>query len=62
MQNLLCSCDGRPKRGDELEHFLRMREGGDEAGRTVRDPDTGQDVVLSRGQVEAIRWGGGRRG
>ena len=52
--------DGRrirkPKRGDELEHFLRMREGGEDAGFTVRDPATGQDVVLSRKQVEAIRY------
>ncbi len=50
--------DGRkickPKRGDELDHFLRSVEDGN-AGVTVRDPFTGQDVVLSQKQIEAIR-------
>jgi ribosome biogenesis protein ERB1 len=50
--------DGRkirkPKRGDELDAFLRRMEGGD-AGITVQDPMTGQDVVLSAKDVEMIR-------
>jgi len=44
----------KPKRGDELDAFLRRMEGGD-AGVTVQDPMTGQDVVLSAKDVEAIR-------
>jgi len=44
----------KPKRGDELDAFLRRVEGGD-AGVTVQDPMTGQDVVLSAKDVEAIR-------
>ncbi len=44
----------KPKRGDELDHFLRRMEDGD-AGITVRDPMTGQDVVLSQKRVEEIR-------
>ena len=44
----------KPKRGDELDAFLRRLEGG-EAGVTVQDPMTGQDVVLSAKDVEAIR-------
>lgn len=44
----------KPKRGDELDHFLRQMEDGN-AGITVRDPLTGQDVVLSQSQVEKIR-------
>ncbi len=44
----------KPKRGDELDHFLRGVEDG-EAGITVRDPSTGQDVVLSAAQVDAVK-------
>ncbi|TRY70438.1 hypothetical protein TCAL_06529 [Tigriopus californicus] len=44
----------KPKRGDELDHFLRQMEDGN-AGITVRDPLTGQDVVLSQSQVEKIK-------
>ena len=44
----------KPKRGDELDAFLRMVEDGN-AGVTVQDPMTGQDVVLSAKQIEAIR-------
>ena len=44
----------KPKRGDELDAFLRRVEVGD-AGVTVQDPMTGQDVVLSAKDVEAIR-------
>ena len=43
----------KPKRGDELDHFLRRMEDGD-AGVTVQDPQTGQDVVLSKEDVETL--------
>jgi len=44
----------KPKRGDEIDNFLRKME-NPESWRTVYDPQTGQDVVLSNEDVEHIK-------
>ena len=44
----------KPKRGDELDKFLNRMD-NPEHGITVTDPMTGQDVVLSEKDIEAIR-------
>jgi len=44
----------KPKRGDELDHFLSKMDDPN-FGVTVRDPTTGQDVVLSDKDVETIK-------
>ena len=44
----------KPKRGDELDAFLNKMDDPN-FGVTVRDPTTGQDVVLSERDVETIR-------
>ena len=44
----------KPKRGDELDKFLDKMD-NPEHGVTVTDPMTGQDVVLSEKDIEAIR-------
>jgi ribosome biogenesis protein ERB1 len=44
----------KPKRGDELDKFLNRMD-NPEHGVTVTDPMTGQDVVLSENDIEAIR-------
>ncbi|KAJ1523942.1 hypothetical protein ONE63_010491 [Megalurothrips usitatus] len=44
----------RPKRGDSIDQFLKRMEDPN-FFRTVRDPQTGQDVVLSEADVELIK-------
>merc|ERR1712071_112946 len=44
----------KPKRGDEIDNFLRKME-NPESWRTVYDPQTGQDVVLSNEDVDLIK-------
>jgi len=44
----------KPIRGDEIDNFLRKME-NPESWRTVFDPLTGQDVVLSDATVETIK-------
>ncbi|XP_046389036.1 ribosome biogenesis protein BOP1 homolog [Ischnura elegans] len=43
----------RPKRGDELDNFLRKMEDPD-FWRTVKDSQTGQDIVLGENDLEII--------
>ncbi|EFX77685.1 hypothetical protein DAPPUDRAFT_305412 [Daphnia pulex] len=44
----------KPKRGDEIDNFLRKME-NPESWRTVYDPQTGQDVILSNEDVDLIK-------
>lgn len=44
----------KPPAGDELDNFLRKMEDPD-FWRTVKDPQTGQDVVLCNADVEVIQ-------
>ncbi|XP_053989098.1 ribosome biogenesis protein BOP1 homolog [Hylaeus volcanicus] len=49
--------DGRkiikPQKGDQLDNFLKRMEDPD-FWRTIKDPQTGQDVVLSEADIELI--------
>lgn len=49
--------DGRkilkPEKGDELDNFLKRMEDPD-FWRTIKDPQTGQDVLLSQEDIELI--------
>ncbi|XP_017780105.1 PREDICTED: ribosome biogenesis protein BOP1 homolog [Nicrophorus vespilloides] len=44
----------KPPQGDQLDEFLKKMEDPD-FWRTVKDPQTGQDVVLSEQDIELIR-------
>lgn len=44
----------KPKMGDQLDEFLKKVEDPD-FWRTVKDSQTGQDVVLSQEDIELIR-------
>lgn len=44
----------KPETGDQLDNFLKRMEDPD-FWRTVKDPQTGQDVVLSDEDVQLIR-------
>lgn len=44
----------KPETGDQLDNFLKKMEDPD-FWRTVKDPQTGQDVVLSDEDVQLIR-------
>jgi len=50
----------KPKRGDELEHFLSKME-NPVHGVTVEDPSTGQKVVLSETDAEIVRRATGNK-
>lgn len=43
----------KPEKGDELDNFLKRMEDPD-FWRTVKDPQTGQDVVLSEADIDLI--------
>ncbi|XP_077254884.1 ribosome biogenesis protein BOP1 homolog [Temnothorax americanus] len=43
----------KPEKGDELDNFLKRMEDPD-FWRTIKDPQTGQDVVLSEADIDLI--------
>lgn len=43
----------KPEKGDELDNFLKRMEDPD-FWRTIKDPQTGQDVVLSNADIDLI--------
>ncbi|XP_051166682.1 ribosome biogenesis protein BOP1 homolog [Leptopilina boulardi] len=43
----------KPEKGDQLDNFLKRMEDPD-FWRTIKDPQTGQDVVLSEADIELI--------
>lgn len=43
----------KPQKGDQLDNFLKRMEDPD-FWRTIKDPQTGQDVILSEGDIELI--------
>lgn len=43
----------KPQKGDQLDNFLKRMEDPD-FWRTIKDPQTGQDVVLSEADIELI--------
>lgn len=43
----------KPEKGDELDNFLKRMENPD-FWRTIKDPQTGQDVVLSQEDIDLI--------
>lgn len=45
---------GKPESGDHLDNFLKRMEDPD-FWRTVKDPQTGQDVVLSEEDIQTIQ-------
>lgn len=45
---------GKPESGDHLDNFLKRMEDPD-FWRTVKDPQTGQDVVLSEEDIQVIQ-------
>lgn len=45
---------GKPESGDHLDNFLKRMEDPD-FWRTVKDPQTGQDVVLSEEDIQIIQ-------
>lgn len=44
----------KPESGDQLDHFLKKMDDPN-FWRTVKDPQTGQDVVLSEEDINLIR-------
>lgn len=44
----------KPEQGDQLDAFLKRMEDPD-FWRTVKDPQTGQDVVLSQDDIQLIQ-------
>lgn len=44
----------KPKKGDQIDNFLKKMEDPD-FWRTVKDPQTGQDVVLSEEDIQLIK-------
>lgn len=44
----------KPEQGDQLDAFLKRMEDPD-FWRTVKDPQTGQDVVLSQEDIQLIQ-------
>lgn len=43
----------KPEKGDQLDNFLKRMEDPD-FWRTIKDPQTGQDVVLSEADIQLI--------
>ncbi|XP_012272318.1 ribosome biogenesis protein BOP1 homolog [Orussus abietinus] len=43
----------KPEKGDQLDNFLKRMENPD-FWRTIKDPQTGQDVILSEADIELI--------
>lgn len=43
----------KPERGDELDNFLKRMEDPD-FWRTIKDPQTGQDVILNNEDIDLI--------
>lgn len=43
----------KPEKGDQLDNFLKRMEDPD-FWRTIKDPQTGQDIVLSEADIQLI--------